>query len=110
MLPSKKRLRSADFKNMIGAKTFHSAHFFARIKRKTEPGETKAAAVVSTQTAKTAVERNLLRRRIYSFLSPHLASQSGIWVVITAKQGAKELTFQELQRELSELLEKEGVL
>ena len=106
MLPSKNRLRSADFKGLRGARVFHSPHFFIRIARGAEserelrpPG--RAAAVVSSAVAKKAVQRNLLRRRIYAVLHAHPNMlRSGV-TIIQAKKGAPVLSFAQLQEELS---------
>jgi len=110
MLPSKNRLRSADFKGLRGARVFHSPHFFIRIARGAETGKGlqpvarplgRAAAVVSSAVAKKAVQRNLLRRRIYAVLRgrPEML-RSGL-TIIQAKKGAPALSFAQLQGELS---------
>lgn len=103
MLPKKNRLRSADFKKMRGGKIAHSSHFFARIIRAADFRETKAAAAVSYAVARSAVARNLLRRRIYAVIeTPGLGA--GFWVAVTAKKSAAELSFAELNEELCGLL------
>ena len=112
MLPKQNRLRSSDFKKLRGASVFHSPHFFIRIVRSVEAGKGRqltahslgrAAAVVSTAVAKKAVERNLLRRRIYAILRTHPALLLNGITIIQAKKGAAALSFKEVQSELSAL-------
>jgi ribonuclease P protein component len=104
MLSKSNRLHSVDFKLMRGTRAVHSPHLFARIARNAESEDGRAAAVVSSAVAKKAVTRNLLRRRIYEALRPHLPLPSGSRLAITAKKGAPALSFKELQSELSLLL------
>ncbi len=106
MLAKGNRLRSADFKEARAARGFNSPHFLFRIQRNETDTEAKIAVVVSVRVARTAVQRNLLRRRIYEILRSALPSLRGRSAVITAKQGAPALSFQELEYELSALLEK----
>lgn len=104
MLPKAHRLRSADFKRLRGAPTFHSPHFLLRVKE--VGGAVKAAAVVSVKTGGGASARNLLRRRIYTALAGRVRRGAGFFLTITAKTGASTLSFKELNRELSGLLPK----
>lgn len=87
-----------------GARVLSSPHFLVRIARDIEPVGFRAAAVVSARVSRAAVERNLLRRRIYACLRPFLVFLQDARLVIQAKQGAAALSFKELQSELSELL------
>ena len=103
MLPKAQRLTSADFTRFRGSRSFHAAHFSMRVVRTASEAETKAAAVVSTKVAKSAVARNLLRRRIYAVLAVSLTSLRGLLVTITAKAGAPDLSFAELKSELAAL-------
>ncbi len=74
-----------------------------RVVRGASEAETKAAAVVSTKVAKNAVARNLLRRRIYAALADSLPSLRGRLITVTAKAGAPDLSFAELNNELAAL-------
>jgi len=99
MLPKRHRLRSADFKRLRGATLLHTPHFLIRVKP--DARRAAAAAVVSVAVAKNAVSRNLLRRRMYAILQKSfLSSAKPALLVVTAKKGAMELTFGELQQEL----------
>lgn len=103
MLPHAQRLKSADFTRFRGSRAFHSPHFSVRVVRAASEAETKAAAVVSTKVAKSAVARNLLRRRIYAMLAKSLLSLRGRLITITARAGAPDLSFAELKDELAAL-------
>lgn len=89
-----------------GARVSSSPHFVIRITRSARPAAGKVAAVVSVKVAKTAVKRNLLRRRIYETVRSHLSFLRGAQIVIQAKQGAPALSFKELQGELSSLVQR----
>lgn len=70
MLPKKNRIPRKDFPshNVRGFRSFSplfSAVFYTK-----EGGEPRASVVVSKKTAKTAVDRNYLRRRFYDLLRP----------------------------------------
>lgn len=108
MLPKAHRLRSADFKRLRGARVFSSPYFLLRVKEAASTA--KAAAVVSAKAGGGAAARNLLRRRIYAVLAGRVRGGEGFFLTITAKGGAEALSFEELQRELSGLLEKGEVL
>lgn len=104
MLPKKKRLKTSDFKEFRGARTSHSSHLIFRSK---EGGPVlRTAAVVSTTVAKTAVARNLLRRRIYEVVGVTKSPSKGGILTITAKKGAPTLSFAELRQEIEEMLKR----
>lgn len=68
MLPRKNRISRKDFPshNVRGFRSFSplfSAVFYTK-----EVGESRVSVVVSKKTAKTAVDRNYLRRRFYDII------------------------------------------
>lgn len=105
MLPKSKRLRTIDFKGFRGTRTLHTPHFFLRYGA--APGGAKAAAVVSLATARTAVSRNLLRRRIYATVAQWVKN-NGVraHLVVNAKKGADALSFADIEHELRQALQK----
>ena len=103
MLPKAQRLTSADFTQFRGSRSSHSPHFILRVVRAGSETVTKVAAVVSTKVAKSAVARNLLRRRIYAVLAGSPTHLRGRLITITAKAGASDLSFAELKSELAAL-------
>lgn len=104
MLPKTQRLTSEDFKDFRGGKTTHSPHFIFRSKAGAAPA--RIAAVVSSSVAKLAVDRNLLRRRVYEALAKHGTGTLPSLLSITAKKGAPKLSYGEIEEELREGLKK----
>ena len=101
MLPKRNRFTTEDFKTMRTTRTLHAPHLFVRIAA-TSPKKGKAAVIVSSATYKKAVERNLLRRRIYHVIRKHPLLMESAFTV-TVKKGARELPFAELESELLNL-------
>jgi ribonuclease P protein component len=74
---------------------------------KTKPGAEKGAVsvVVGKSTLKKATERNLLRRRIKSILSPY-AAESKVSIVVIVKKIQKETNFSDLKEKILSLIDK----
>lgn len=104
MLPKSKRLKTSDFKDFRGSRTLHSPHFILRLKEGSPPP--RIAAVVSNAVAKKAVDRNRLRRRVYTLLRNHQPPLKAGLLTITAKKGATGLTFEQLRQEINIALAK----
>lgn len=102
MLPKSRRLKTGDFKSLHKARTAHAPHLFIHVAEAAGAG--KAAVVVSSAVCKRAVDRNLLRRRLYHLLRKHDRLVHGKTVVVTLKKGAAAATFQDLEAELVPLL------
>ncbi len=102
MLPKRNRLKTEDFKDMRKMRTMHAPHFFLRI-GPLSSAENKAAVIVGSSTYKKAVDRNLLRRRMYHVLKKHFPLLKGV-TTVTFKKGALDLSFRELEAELLTLL------
>lgn len=102
MLPKSKRLKTADFKALRRAKTFHTGHLFLR----TVPAPTwRVAAVVSTAVSPSAVRRNALRRRIYDAVRRSIQNREpNALIAISAKKGAETLRADQLKEELDSAL------
>jgi len=102
VLPKSKRLKTADFKALRKARTFHTAHLFVRA---VPTVACRVAAVVSTAVTPSAVIRNTLRRRIYSAAASNLKGGAPrALIAVSAKKGAEKLTLDELARELDTAL------
>ncbi|MDB5195150.1 MAG: Ribonuclease protein component [Parcubacteria group bacterium] len=99
MLPRPKRLTRATFGPVIAGKRALSAHFSVTVAPSVEG---RAAAVVSKKTAKRAVDRHLLKRRMLAVASPHVLS--GRSFVMYARAGSLALPYRTLARELGDLL------
>jgi len=108
MLPRKNRIPVKDFPahKMQGFRTFSpffSAVFYSQKKEGLK--ESRAAIVVSKKTAKTAVARNLLRRRFYDLLAPYFKDFSTITtIVVYPKAEALKAQFAVLRSEIEIVL------
>lgn len=71
MLPKKNRILRAKFPNKQKGIRFFSPLFSLSV-YKTEAVNITVSVVVSKKTAKSAVERNLIRRRIYTAVTPFI--------------------------------------
>jgi len=108
MLPKKNRVPRKDFpssktKGLRGfSPIFSSVLYFAK---ETEGIESRVSVVVSKKTAKTAVVRNLLRRRFYEAIRPFLGQiKQGVTVVIYPKKEAIVAKFPEIEVEMEKTL------
>ncbi|MFA5997177.1 MAG: ribonuclease P protein component [Candidatus Paceibacterota bacterium] len=101
MLPRKNRIPRNDFPshNVKGFRVF--SPLFTGVFFKSEANNSRASVVVSKKTAKTAVDRNKLRRRFYDVVGP-LFNQSGATttVVLYPKIEAKKSSFADLETEM----------
>ncbi len=90
----------------------HSANLSLRV-TKTQKGLSKFSFVVSKKVSKSAVVRNLLRRRGYSALQSALdrekISTGGFLGAFFFKKGADKLDFKSIQSEVVFLLKKGGI-
>lgn len=113
MLPRKDRIPRHEIPSpkMKGFRVFSplfSAVFYITTQNKEE---SRASVVVSKKTAKTAVSRNLLRRRFYSVLSPLLAViKTPVIIVVYPKNEAKKALFSDLKTEIEKALKQAKLL
>ncbi len=105
MLPKSKRLTTEDFKTLKGGRTTHTPHLILRLSPAPE-GVGKFAVVVSSSNYKRAVDRNLLRRRLYSLIKRLLPLLPKGILTVTCKKGALLATFSELENEVHSLCAK----
>lgn len=110
MLPKARKLHTADFKQMRGARFFSSPYFFLNCKN---AGATlsRFAVVTAATVSSSAVVRNKIRRQIFAALQSVLQEcREGYLVVIRAKRGAAEISAGEKRREILALLVRAGVV
>lgn len=105
MLPKNKRISKDSFKTILQKGTsYHTENFTLRVL----PSEKEGFAVlVSKKVAKGAVDRNRIRRRVYSVLRDsllHIKAKSKN--IVSAKDGAKQLSFESQKEEINRLLKK----
>ncbi len=77
-----------------------------RVGKNTE-SKSRFASVVSKKVDGSAVVRNALRRKMYSALAEEMPSiKSGFVVLVFAKKGSENLSFQILKNEVEGLLDR----
>src|SRR3989338_8289278 len=105
MLPKSKRLTTADFSNMRGARTLSSPDFIVRVKETGAARPACCAVVVSKDVDTRAVVRNSIRRQVYSALrAVHGTLKGGLLITVSVRKTPPE--FPILERELTELFSK----
>ena len=104
MLSKSRRLKTEDFKDMRKMRVVHAPHFLLRVTVGVNRG--KAAVIASSSAYKKAVNRSLLRRRMYHIIEKHYSLLHGRTVTVTIKKGALGASFGELEKELVEILTK----
>jgi len=103
MIPRSLRLTRKGFEHTRGLRRTASPHF-ALSYGPADPSQGGGSAViVPKKVVKSSVGRHLLKRRVRSVLRSW-SSKDRILIVF-ARSGAADLTFQELEHELSSLLE-----
>ncbi|MCK9344725.1 MAG: ribonuclease P protein component [Candidatus Pacebacteria bacterium] len=122
MLPRKNRISRKEFpsQNVKGFplsqkrvsdvdKKLFTAVFYKKGGKESEIS--RVSVVVSKKTAKTAVDRNTLRRRFYDLVAPILKQIEGsTTVVIYPKIEAKKETFQNLKAEMEKAFKTANLL
>lgn len=110
MLPSSKRLTTPLFKSVMDkGKIFHSSLF--NIKLLKIEGKSLFSVAVPKKIAKNAVDRNRIRRQVYSALSSFDKKiSSGFYGVLIIKALIIKSTFDEILSGLESLFVKTGLL
>lgn len=110
MLPSSKRLTTPLFKEVMDkGKLVHSSFFSLKIMKAT--GESRFSVAVSKKIAKSAVERNKIRRRSYSAIRMVLPRlPEGIHGVFMAKAPILKSTLPDISKEVELIFVKSGLL
>lgn len=105
MLARKNRVDTPTFKKVLSeGKNHHSKSF--SLKFITSGTPLRFSAVVPKSVEKKAVGRNTLRRKIRTVLEGVVRKhpQKVLTGVVFAKKGAKDLSFKEIEKEISELV------
>ena len=110
MLSSSTRLTTRLFKETIEkGRIFHSPFFIVRVVK--SQGLSRFSVSAPKKVAKTAVERNKIRRRVYSALRHvYPKVQSGFHGIFIAKSAVVKSSFTELSSDISSLFVKIGLL
>jgi ribonuclease P protein component len=114
MLPRSKRLSVPLFTNALAhGKIAHSPLFTARILKTADSksAETRFSAVISKKIAKTAVERNKFRRRIYAALRTlDVKIKQGFHIILLAKPPLTKSLAKDIIHDLDGLFVKNGLI
>jgi ribonuclease P protein component len=113
MLPRSKRLSVPLFANVLAKGSIvHSPLFTARIvKTAGQHSDSRFSAVVSKKVAKTAVERNKLRRRTYAALSKITSKiKDGFHVILLAKNAMIKAEPKDIVADLENLFVKSNLI
>ena len=113
MLTKKNRLRTMrDFKHLFKkGKTQGSRFLGMRFANKEEQDFTRFAFVISTKTAKLAVDRNRARRQLREIVRSLLPRiKAGYDLSITIKANFIPLSFEQKEEQVLYLLKKAGLL
>ncbi len=108
MLPKSQRLGTKAFTEIIGkGQSFHSP--FLILREIFSHKNSSFAVSVSKKVAKLAVDRNKIKRQVYSSIKK-LNIKSGHKIIIIMKAGAQKLPFKDLALELEKIFVKSGLL
>jgi ribonuclease P protein component len=102
MLPKERRLTTHMVKDVLmKGKIYHGEHFLLRYLLSPTDKTSKYAVIISKKQLKTAVSRNIFRRRVYSIIRKYetLVSKP-YFVAIMAKKGAENLKVVALDQEI----------
>lgn len=114
MLPRSKRLSVSLFTNVLAnGKIVHSPLFTARILKTaaSHDGSSRFSAVISKKIAKTAVERNKFRRRIYTSLSSlEKRVLPGFHIILMAKPTITKRLPKDVSEDLFNFFVKNGLI
>ena len=103
MLSKQNRLERKDFVNLLASKRFVNAENFCL---RLGAGEkvAKLAVSVSKKVSKLAVDRNTLRRRVYSVVRNSVKDLEPNSYLFVARPSAKKLKGERLEKEVLSLL------
>lgn len=112
MLSQKNRISKKAFPKILReGYSVHSPFFRMVYVQNTEDFNTRIAVIVSKKVAKQAVQRNLIRRRIYSAQRNFLQSiKKPYLIAFFVKKEAFDASFIELQTEIEQSLKKARIL
>lgn len=110
MLSKTKRLSKIQFDEVFQkGRVFHSPLFVVRVLF--EQKDTRFSFVASKKTAKTAVERNASRRKIYNQIKKSITNKGlGAHFIFIAKKSLKAVAISEIEKEINNIFVKSGVL
>jgi ribonuclease P protein component len=111
MLSRKNRLSRANFDHLLKRGSFCSSSYLTL--RFLEESSSRFSFVVSKKVAKTAVMRNLLRRRGYSIIKnllPLFSLKKHYLTAFILKKGCPQLTYAQYKIEIEGILRKSKII
>lgn len=110
MIPKNRRIKTALFRSSLG-KTFRGKHLQVRIRKVDDTLPSRFAGIVSKKTAKTAVLRNAIRRKVYIALNPLLPRITpGFLCFLYPSREVEVLSIHELKKELQTIFQEAAIL
>ena len=119
MLASKNRIQKALFGKIAQNGVLKHTKFFSAKCFRLDKKEIKSlpagrhgrfSIVISKKVAKTAVKRNILKRRFYSIFEKFLSKiKEPVGIIVYIKKGGEELSFTEIKKEVGGFLESLGI-
>lgn len=110
MLSKNRRISKTEFKTFSRGKSFHSSIFSLFVYKKQEETLSQFSFICSKKVAKSAVKRNLLRRRGYNAVQKIIKDvKPGFYFVFNYKKEAVGATYKEINQEIDNLLQKTAV-
>lgn len=110
MLPRSLRIGTSLFSEITEKGRFSNGKFFLFRFVKSE-GKSRFSVTVSKKVSKSAVDRNKIRRRVYSLLRKHISNiKDGYRIVISVKSGTDKIDIKDLNKELESDFVKSGLL
>lgn len=106
MLPKRNRVEKALFKDILTlGRVFNTTHLSLRAIKENKKQESKFSFTVSKKVAKSAVDRNRIRRRGYAALALVWARIPDSFVgIFSAKSGIAAISFEDLSLEVKNIL------
>ena len=109
MLSKTKRLTTIEFDEVFKkGRVYHSTLFVTRILVGTPT--TKISATIPNKQAKTAVLRNVNRRRIYAAVKILIPTTPHFSAILIAKKTLKDVSLEEIQKDIETTFVKAGVM
>lgn|SRR5574343_624259 len=110
MLPKSKRLNTELFGDIIKkGQSFHCPFLILRAVKSDE--SSRFAITVPKKVAKTAIERNRIRKQIYTIIKDFEGRiMVKVNVVLIAKAGLEKLSYQDISKEINNIFVKSSLI
>lgn len=112
MLPKKHRIKKSTFPTFVGkGRSFFVEILTMRAVSDGSQAPARASVVVSKKVAKSAVQRNLIKRRVYAVLHTYMSTiKPGLSLVLYPKNTIIKTSFKTLKDQMQHLLTDSNVL